>query len=192
MIMRKSVVSAVSLLALGLVFITTQAAHAQKGLYLGVKLAGTSVTFDDDDTFDKQSGGGLELDLGYNFSSRFGLFATLGGYSLKDNDATLGYFDLGPRFFLIPEGNVKPYLDVLLTGSAFAEEDSGIEYSLRGGGLSGGGGVQLYLSPRAAINLGLLFSRINYNEAKVENISVDDLDIKAWNSRLKVGMSFYF
>jgi len=182
----------IALVAMVAFFFTGQDLIAQKGVYVGIKLAGTSVSFDDFESSGDTNGGGLELDLGYNFSNKFGLFTTFGGYKLDDSDVTLGYFDIGSRFFLGSSNTFRPYLDVALTGSSFNDDSDNVDSSLSGGGLSGGGGVQFFFNDNVALNLGLLISRINYNEVKVGNISVDDLDYKSTNTRLKLGLAFYF
>lgn len=181
----------IALVAMVAFFFTGQDLIAQKGVYVGIKLAGTSASFDDFESSDDTKGGGLEFDLGYNFSNNFGIFSTLGGYSLDNSDVTLGYFDVGGRYFF-GTSSIKPYLDLALTASSFRDESQNIEYSLSGTGLSGGGGVQFFFTDNVALNLGLLISRINYREVEIGNVTFDDLDYKATNTRLKVGLAFYF
>jgi opacity protein-like surface antigen len=179
-----------ALIALIGICFTSQDLIAQKGVYIGIKLAGTAAAFDDFET-DDTKGGGLEFDLGYNFSNNFGIFSTLGGYRLDNSDVTLGYFDVGGRYFF-GTSSIKPYLDLALTASTFKDESQTIDRSLSGTGLSGGGGVQFFFTEKVALNLGLLVSRINYREVKYGNITIDDLEFKATNTRAKLGLAFYF
>jgi len=180
----------IALVAMVAICFSGQDLFAQKGVYIGIKLAGTSASFDDFDS-DDTKGGGLEFDLGYNFSNSFGIFSTLGGYRLDNSDVTLGYFDVGGRYF-IGASNIKPYLDLALTASTFKDDSGAIETSLSGTGLSGGGGVQFFFNENVALNLGLLISRINYREVKIGNIAFDDLEYMSTNTRLKLGLAFYF
>jgi opacity protein-like surface antigen len=164
---------------------------AQKGFVASASFASTGVNFDDDD-IRNESGFGLQLDLGYNFNSRLGLFLGLGGFALEDENETLGYFDIGPRFYPISSRGLQPYIDVALTGSAFASDDGGVETTISGVGLSGGGGVHWFVGRNVALNLGIMLSRVNYDKVESEGVSVDGLDFKAWNSRIKAGVAFYF
>lgn len=164
---------------------------AQKGFVASASLASTGVNFDDDNILN-ESGFGLQLDLGYNFNSRVGLFLGLGGFALEDEDETLGYFDIGPRFYPISSRGLQPYIDVALTGSAFASDEDGVETTISGVGFSGGGGVHWFVGRNVALNLGIIMSRVNYDKVESEGVSVDGLDFKAWNSRIKAGVAYYF
>ncbi len=164
---------------------------AQKGFVASASLASTGVSFDDDN-IRNESGFGLQLDLGYNFNPRVGLFLGLGGFALEDENETLGYIDLGPRFYPISSRGLQPYIDVALTGSAFASDENGIETTISGVGVSGGGGVHWFVGRNVALNLGIIMTRVNYDKVESEGVSVDGLDFKAWNSRIKAGVAFYF
>lgn len=188
--MKKVVLMGVSLaLALLLVFATSVA--AQKGFVASASLASTGVSFDDDN-IRNESGFGLQLDLGYNFNQRVGLFLGLGGFALEDEDETLGYFDIGPRFYPISSRGLQPYIDVGFTGSSFVANEDGVETSISGYGFSGGGGVHWFVGRNVALNLGIIMSRINYDKVESQGITVDGLDFQAWNSRIKGGVAIYF
>lgn len=176
-------------LALFLAFATSAA--AQKGFVASASLASTGVSFDDDD-IRNESGFGLQFDLGYNFNPRVGLFLGLGGFALEDEDETLGYFDIGPRFYPISSRGLQPYIDVGFSASAFASDEDGIETTISGVGVSGGGGIHWFVGRNIGLNLGLIMTRINYDEAESEGVKVDGLDFKAWNSRIKAGVAVYF
>ena len=53
---------------------------AQKGFVASASLASTGVAFDNED-IDNENGFGLQLDLGYNFNPRVGLFLGIGGFA---------------------------------------------------------------------------------------------------------------
>jgi hypothetical protein len=179
------------LMALALILALATSVAAQKGFVASASLASTGVSFDDED-IRNESGFGLQLDLGYNFNPRMGLFLGLGGFALEDEDETLAYIDLGPRFYPISSRGLQPYIDVALTGSAFASDEDGIETTISGVGISGGGGIHWFVGRNAAVNLGIIMTRVNYDKVESEGVSVDGLDFKAWNSRIKAGVAFYF
>ncbi len=176
-------------LALFLAFATSVA--AQKGFVASASLASTGVAFDDDN-IDNENGFGLHLDLGYNFNPRVGLFLGIGGFALDDDNETLSYLDIGPRFYPLASRGVKPYIDVVFTGSVFEQDVDGVDFVRSGGGLGGGVGVHYFVQRRLALNLGITLSRMNYNELKVNDVVVDEDDMRTWNSRIKAGVAYYF
>jgi opacity protein-like surface antigen len=188
--MKKVILLGVFLtLALFLALATSVA--AQKGFVASASLASTGVNFDDDN-IRNESGFGIQLDLGYNFNRRVGLFLGLGGFALEDENETLGYFDIGPRFYPLSSRGLQPYIDAGFTGSSFVSDEDGIETSISGYGFSGGGGVHWFVGRNVALNLGIIMSRINYDKVESQGITVDGLDFQAWNSRIKAGVAFYF
>lgn len=59
-------------------------------------------------------------------------------------------------------------------------------------GVSGGGGIHWFVGRNVGLNLGIIMTRINYDTVESEGVSVDGLDFKAWNSRIKAGVAVYF
>ena len=188
--MKKVIVLGV-LLTLALVLALSTSVAAQKGFVASASLASTGVSFDDEN-IRNESGFGLHLDLGYNFNPRVGLFVGLGGFALEDENETLGYVDIGPRFYPISSRGLQPYIDLAFTGSAFASDEDGIETTISGVGFSGGGGIHWFVGRNVGLNLGIMMTRVNYDKVTSEGVSVDGLDFKAWNSRIKAGVAFYF
>lgn len=188
--MKKVILLSVAI-ALALFLALATSVAAQKGFVASASLANTGVSFDRED-IRNESGFGLQLDLGYNFNPRVGLFWGLGGFALEDEDETLGYLDIGPRFYPISSRGLQPYIDVGVTASAFASDEDGIETTISGVGVSGGGGIHWFVGRNVGLNLGIIMTRINYDTVKSEGVTVDGLDFKAWNSRIKAGVAVYF
>jgi hypothetical protein len=176
-------------LALFLAFATSVV--AQKGFVASASLASSGVAFDNEN-IQNENGFGLQIDLGYNFNPRVGLFLGIGGFALDDNNETLSYLDIGPRFYPLASRGLKPYIDLVLTGSVFEQEVDGVDFVRSGGGIGGGVGIHYFVQRRLGLNLGLTLSRMNYNELRVNDVVVNEDDMRTWNSRIKAGVAYYF
>jgi hypothetical protein len=176
---------------------TSQAQARTKGFHVALGLNASSIKFDEDDIgeeSDAESGGGLYLTTGYNFTPRIGAFLALTGANIDSDsdDYLLGHADLGARFMLAT-GSVAPYLELALTGlNAQGDDDDNEDVELRGGGLTVGVGANFFVSQRFAIDLGLRLTGGEFNTVKIGDISVSNDDgVGVGTARINLGVAFY-
>ena len=179
---------------------SAQSGPRTKGFHVALGLNATSSQLDEDDVgadTDAESGGGLYLTTGYNFTPRIGLFLGLTGARIDaknvGNDYNLGHADLGARFMLAT-GSIAPYLELALTGlNAQGEDDeSGEDIELRGGGLTFGIGSNFFVSQRFAIDLGLRLTGGEFNTVKIGDLSISNDDgVGVGTARINLGVAFY-
>ena len=175
-------------------------ASSTKGFFVGAHLNGSSLTADDfnDET---QDGGGAGLHLGYGFTSRLALVTEFTVAALDDGnggDIGFGHFDLGLRYaWTSPTRRWVPSLELGVTGRALAQEDAVLDdgephdVSLSGAGFTVGGGIQYYVSPKLALGAMVKFTGGELDRFKVDNVSIDDLNIDASSTRVNLGITWY-
>ena len=155
----------ISLLSV-LFFITFSFAQAQessdnevddKGLYVGVSLLGTSFDipeFSDD----KDTGGGLGIEIGYNFNTNLAIFLSLDGSGMKPDDGedyALAHFDLGVEGRLgDPGSGFRPYAKAAFLGVGATFEAGDEDIQVTGTGFGAGIGVYYFINNQFAIDLG--------------------------------------
>jgi len=172
-------------------------------LILGLELNGTSATSKDLNV-GTASGAGLTLRIGYGFTPVFALLfegaaATVNG----DNaDWEVGHFDFAARFhFAKATRAVVPFLDVGLTGRSATTHDaqfdngSGGTYQgdaeVSGSGLTLGGGLLFFFSPKLALSTGLKWTVGEISTVRVNNISVSGFEADATTTRVNLGISWF-
>ena len=175
-------------------------ASSAKGFFVGAHLNGSSLTADDfnDDT---ENGGGAGIHLGYGFTSRLALVTDFTVAALDDGaggEIGFGHFDLGLRYaWTSPVRRWVPSLELGISGRALAQDDALLddgarhEVSLTGGGFTVGGGIQYYVSPKLALGAMVKFTGGEFDRFKVDNVSVDDLNIDASSTRVNLGLTWY-
>ena len=148
------------------------------GLYIGMSLMGTSFEIpefsDEGDT-----GGGLHLELGYNFNTNFALFLGLDGSSMDPDvgdSYTLAHFDIGAEGRLGDfDSKFRPFLRASLTGMSAQYEtpefDGDVDVS--GAGLGIGVGLHYFPASKFALKLGYTHSWIEVSEVTFGSISIE-------------------
>lgn len=208
--MRRTVLSAV----LGPAFLTAALAalafaapaHAQRsttrGLNLGVHLTGAALKVEDGDTRDDGAGGGIHVGYGINRSVTLFLQLDGAGFMVEggsiEGEWTMAHVDLGARYhFASTLRRWVPYLQASLTGRGVGVNDAVVEdqperdVSFAGGGISGGGGLLVYLRETLALDLQLMLSGGQFTEIRVDNVTVSGLEIDANSSRVSLGLSWW-
>lgn len=165
-----------------------------EGFHLGIALNGSAIRVDDRNVGRgaTESGGGLNLDLGYNYASNFGVLFTVAGANISSvyGDYTLGQADLVARYsFAQPLQSFVPYLELGLTGIS-AAANSNVE--LRGGGGTGAIGFDYFFSRKAALDLNFRFTHGSINTLRVGGTSITtDNGLGVSLSRFNVGIEFF-
>jgi len=180
-----------------------QAQAPTQGFFVSPRLyaVGAAVESSDEAT----TGGGLGLRLGYGFSKTVTAFAAIEGAGMDaDNElfgvegaTTLGSFDLGAEFHILPSRAIDPFLRVAFnsTTSRYDIETVGGStpgrLEVRGRGLTLGAGVQARVSRTVDIELALDLTGGVIDEFEVTNgrfqgtVAIDE---GFGTSRLGVGL----
>jgi hypothetical protein len=171
--------------------------------FLGLSLNGSSIAFDEESS-DVESGGGISGQIGWGFTKNFALYLDASGAAIRTDigDVGLGHFELGGRWhFASPTRALVPFLEVGFAGRAVVQEGviyyddfgnplSG-DFSLLGSGVAFGGGLQYHVSPSMALGGSLKWTVGDFTTVKLDNVSVDGLEIGATTARLNVGFTWY-
>ena len=196
---RFAIAASLAALALSAAPLAAQmpAASSTKGFFLGAHLNGSEVTFDEEGFEEESSnGGGLGFQLGYGFTPRFALFIDGTAAGLED-ETTFGHFDFGVRYaFTSPTRRWVPSIDAAFTGRVLARDDAEFEgetvdVELFGGGFTLGAGIQYYTTPSWAIGAGIKWTSGEFDSFKVDNVTIDGLEIDATSTRFNIGVTWY-
>jgi len=181
------------------------AARAQqsttRGFNAGLHFAGASLRANDSEW---HSAGGIGLLLGYGFNQTIELYvqADASQFYVDDAEVTgdwgMAHGDLGVRFhFANSLRSWVPYLQAALTGFAVGVDNAVVEgqpstdVSFLGGSFTLGGGVSLYFNQKLAADLQLQWSSGQFDEVKVNDVTVSDLNIDAKTTRFNIGLSWW-
>jgi opacity protein-like surface antigen len=195
---------AISLFALaaGATDVAAQARSTTAGFHLGVGLNGSSVKVDveDEETgleSERESGAGISLTAGYNFTPQFGLLINLTGanVSSEGGDFGLGHADLAGRFSIAnPASPLVPYLELGISSIALVDEDeeSGDDVTISGTGFTGAAGLNYFFSPKLALDANVRFTMGELDTLKIggESVTTDE-GIDATTARINIGISWF-
>jgi hypothetical protein len=191
---------------LGLIGFSVAPLAAQKsttrGLNLGFHLQAASLSVQDQEG---EGGGGAGFRVGYGFNRIVTVYFELDGITVDSENAesfkgtwSLGHGDLGVRFhFANALRSWVPYLDVAVGGRGASVSDAKSDgadlgdINFSGGSFSFGGGIYAYFSQTFGLDVGLKFSTGTFNEVDLGPISLNDLDIDANSTRLKIGVVWW-
>jgi opacity protein-like surface antigen len=196
-------VFAISLFALaaGAADLSAQARSTTRGFHLGAGLNGSSIKADveDEETgleADRESGAGISLTAGYNFTPQFGLLITFSGASIDSDEGGsygLGHGDLAGRFsFANPASPLVPYLELGVTSVALVEEVEDEDVQISGTGITGAVGINYFFSPKLALDANLRFTSGELDTLKIGGESVTTEDgIDVTTGRINIGISWF-
>lgn len=173
-----------------------------RGLNLGFHLQAASLSVED---ADGEGGAGAGFRIGYGFNRIVTLYLELDGISVESENAdvfqgswAMAHGDLGARFhFANSLRRWVPYLDVAIGGrgaTVSGVRSSGEEVadlSFSGGSFSFGGGIYVYFAQTFGLDLGLKVSNGRFEELDLGPISLNNLDIDATSTRLKIGVVWW-
>jgi hypothetical protein len=173
------------------------------GLFFGLGLNGSSIKSDDLNA-DSESGGGLEGELGWGFTRHLALFinASAARISSTSGDFDLGHFDVGARWnFASPSRSIAPFIDVAFAGRAAMQSDVVLydgngnmqqgDLSIMGSGVSFGGGLNYFVSPKWALGGALKYTMGEFSRVQFDKVSVDGFQIDATSARFNLGFTWF-
>lgn len=155
-----------------------------------------SLKGEDANKADQGNGGGVRLGWGFSPS-----FTTYIGFSVTkmipdDNtfleDYGLGELDLGLTYnFASSSRALIPYLELAISSDAVAYSTAGGDVEQAGTGFHLGGGINYFFSRTAALQVGLNFSNIDFDDAKLAGTKQAGSGGKASGGRLVIGLNWY-
>jgi opacity protein-like surface antigen len=187
-------------LAAGAADVSAQARSTTSGFHLGAGLNFSSIKVDADEDIEidseRESGGGINLTAGYNFTPQFGLVIHLAGANISSDggDYGLGHADLAGRFSIAnPASALVPYLELGVSSIALVDEaDNGEDVTVSGTGFTGAAGLNYFFSPKLALDANLRFSMGELDTIKIGgNSQTVDEGVDVTTARLNVGISWF-
>lgn len=202
MIARSAI--ALSLLALSASVSTVAAQTAPRsstqGFHIGAGANGSSIQLSDDDieeelTSKRESGPGISLSAGYNFTPRLGLVLSASGANISsdEGDYTLAQADLAARYsFAAPSRPFVPYVELGFTTLSATQEFLDDELELRGQGITGAVGANYFFTRKLALDVNFRYTRGEFDtiEFDGESESTDD-GVGVSTGRLNIGVSWF-
>ena len=179
----------------------TPAASSTKGFFIGAHLNGSSVTIDEPEFEDEADGSGLGIQLGYGFTPQFALFIDGTAAQLED-EIGFAHFDLGVRYsFTSPTRRWVPSLEAAFTSRALRKDDAEFEdengeifiadVELLGSGFTLGFGLQYFATPSWAIGAGLKFTGGEFDDIKIDDVTIDGFELDASSTRFNIGVTWF-
>ena len=196
-------VFAISLFALaaGAADVSAQARSTTRGFHLGAGLNISSIQADlvDEETgleAERETGAGISLTAGYNFTPQFGLLINFSGASVDSDGGGsygLGHGDLAGRFsFANPASALVPYLELGVTSVALVEEVNGDDVQISGTGFTGAAGLNYFFSPKLALDANVRFTTGELDTLKIggESVTTDE-GVDVTTGRINIGISWF-
>ncbi|HKK72860.1 MAG TPA: outer membrane beta-barrel protein [Candidatus Krumholzibacteria bacterium] len=187
---------------------TERPGSARPGPYVTLGLGGFGFDLDDEvaDRFADldidlgETANGGSLAVGWSWSNEFALELRAGGGEVEtanpDVESIFGQLALAARAPLAPRARVAPYLEAALGFSVLGFTGDGIEDRALSGGHTGlGGGVEIHLHRRWAVDFGYQFSLIDFEQETLSTTSGDreiELDGSGRAHRFEVRTVFSF
>ena len=174
-----------------------QTASSTQGFHLGAALNGSYIQLDEDDVGDSEmeSGAGLSLYVGYNFTPNIGLILSGTGANIDAEGGgsyTLAHGDLGLRFSLSATPKFVPYAEAAYSGLSAKGDVDGDDVEFTGGGFTGALGFNFFMTQRLALDLNFKYTKGEFNTVKIGGQSVSDDDgIGVSTGRFNIGIAFY-
>lgn len=193
-----------------------------KGLMIGGHVTGTAIKFGEikesasdisttaSDDYESGPGGGVVV--GWGLNKWLMIYAGLDIAKIKlkgledfdddepfnviPGDYALIHGDLGARFsFVRDNSSLVPYANVAVSSRDASVEVLGEEFTLHGVGVTLGGGLQYFFTPKLALDANLQFTAGKFSEAEAAGVKVDldkFAEVKNSNSaRVNIGLRFY-
>jgi len=152
------------------------------GLTLGVGLTGAAATFEGGDHTTRGVGVGLRAGYGVG---RFTLLAGVAAERMDVGTYTLAQLDLGGRY-LFSDARLRPYVQGALSARVARKTLSGWvqrTIEVRSLGPSAGAGAEYEISPRVALDVGVLYTGGKYTHGHYTGEPWEELGADAYDGR---------
>lgn len=168
-----------------------------KGVSVGVAYTGAAVSNKEGNTTTTESGNGFAGEAGYGFEHLWlGLQGSVASIDFADIDGsyTLSGVGIAGRYtFRDNTKQARPYLEAGIVQRQISTDfvgSSTVTVKATSGGVSLGGGVAIFLSPRVAIDIGGQYGFGSFSNWKANGATVDMADWQATSFVLRLGGRF--
>ncbi|MGQ0767397.1 MAG: outer membrane beta-barrel protein [Gemmatimonadota bacterium] len=194
----------------GVIAMIPMTVHSQasttRGWSIGANLNGTSL---DAENSESRSGGGLGVRVGYGINRIVTAFLQLDGSAIEipesvnsqngiSGDWLLSHAEVGARFhFANSLRRWVPYLEVAAGARVVSIEEARVngqeagKVNFNGGGITFGGGLSAYISPRVALDVSLKVTGGEFTEVDLGGVALQNLDIEATSVRFGLGFVWW-
>jgi opacity protein-like surface antigen len=167
------------------------------GFTLGAGLLGSSVSTNFDNVTQTESGRGLNLEIGWGFTPNITAYLGINGSAIEsDIDYSLGQADLGVRYFFRgSDKQARPYLEGALAARTIRVDvtDGFDDVTIKANspGVAFGGGVQVFFTPKFALDIGLNDTVGSFSDWTANGVSVPVADLDATSANFRLGVRFW-
>ncbi|MBT8488371.1 MAG: outer membrane beta-barrel protein [Gemmatimonadetes bacterium] len=173
-----------------------------RGFMLGAHLSGASLAIESED---RNGAGGGGLTVGYGLNRNITLLVQLDGAQFDEQstgtvegDWRMGHVDFGVRYsFANSLRRWVPYLQGAFGYRSVSVQDPVVdnaqreEVEISGGGLTLGGGVDIYFAQTFALDIQLLWTGGEFSTLRVDNVSATGFDVDATSARFNLGVAWW-
>ena len=173
------------------------------GLILGLSLNGSALRSDELNA-DTESGAGLAAQLGWGFTKNFAFVVEGSAARIESigGNFNLAHLDVAGRWHFVSKSHgFVPFVEVGYAGRALAKNDvlmadeDGTTYTgdlaVLGGGVSFGGGLEYFLSRKWALGGAFKWTAGEFNQVRIDDITIDGFGIDATSARFNMGFTWY-
>jgi hypothetical protein len=163
------------------------------GFHLGLSLNGSALRVED--VGETEAGPGIGAHVGYGFTPSTAVFARVDLASMKSGDLgfSLAHADVGLRFWFGDSSSaLRPFLQAGVGGRSVSFDD--VDLATRGITLTGGGGLEYFVSQDLSIEGGLLLSWGEFSQGRAGDSGWVDLKSAGFlgtSARASVGFSWH-
>ena len=170
---------------------------------LGLSLSGSGIRSEDLNST-TESGAGLAAQLGWGFTKNFAV--VLGGSAARiesvGGNYDLAQVDVGGRWHFVNSVNgFVPFVELGYAARAATKKDALVsdgagtiypgDLTIFGGGVSFGGGLEYFVTPRWALGGSFRWTTGQFSSVRVDNVTVDGFAIDATSSQFNMGFAWY-
>jgi outer membrane protein W len=173
-----------------------------RGLMLGVRANFSAIQSDEDGGSVAERGGGLGALLGFGVTEQISLFLRADAASIayegdEDESYALANVDLAGRYSVGTASEaLRPYFELGLSGTAIQDDveldGQTFDVVYSGPALLLGFGAEYFLSPQAALDVGMALGKGRFTNLQVDGEEADDVEeIDFTTVRMSVGFTFH-
>jgi hypothetical protein len=172
-----------------------------RGWTVGAHLQGATLSVDGEDP---DGGGGFGLRAGYGFNRKLAPYVEIDAIVFDVANPEFGgywsmaHVDLGLRYsFANSLRRWVPFLEGAVGARGVKVDDATIDgnnvgdINFSGGSVSLGGGVGYYVTQKVAVEALIKFTGGRFEERNIGNVTINDLDIEATSTRIKIGFAWW-
>lgn len=181
----------------------SSAAYAQEhrsntaGFTFGASLLGSAVSTNFNNVVVTESGRGLHLEAGWGVTPHLSIFLGSYGSAIEGAvDYALAQGDLGMRYlFRSGDKQARPYVEGAIAGRQLRFDETvqfqRVTVKANSASVTVGGGVQIFLNPKVAFDIGATYTPGSFSEWTANSIRFPFQDVDAPSTQFRLGIRFW-